>query len=98
MEKEPAKPWWHAGLTVFAEVTGWIATPIIGALYLGRYLDTVFDSDPWYFLSLTGLAFVVSTVGITTTAGKYISKIEQENKLIKDKSKKELDNKKNGST
>lgn len=97
MEKEPEKPWWHAGLTVFAEVTGWIAAPIIGALYLGKYLDKVYDSEPWYFLSLTGMAFVVSTIGITITAGKYISKIEQENKLTNNKSKKDSENQKNGS-
>ncbi len=97
MDQNPEKPWWQPGLTVFAEVTGWIAAPIIGVLYLGKYMDNVFNSDPWYFLSLTGLAFVVSTVGITITAGKYISKIEKENKLTKDKSKIELDNKKNGS-
>ena len=97
MEKEPAKPWWQAGLTVFAEVTGWIAVPIIGALYLGRYLDEINDSEPWYFLTLTGMAFVVSTIGITITAGKYISKIEAENKLNTKQSKKDTDNKKNGS-
>lgn len=93
MDQNLEKPWWQAGLTVFAEVTGWIAAPIIGALYLGRYLDEINNSEPWYFLSLTGMAFVVSTIGIIITAGKYISKIEKENKLTNYKSKKDLNKK-----
>jgi len=96
MDNNPEKPWWHAGMVIFAEVTGWIAAPIIGALYLGRYLDEINNSDPWYFLGLTGIAFVISTVGITVTAGKYISKIEKESKLI-NKSKEETNNDKNES-
>ncbi len=80
MEKEPEKPWWHAGMTVFGEVIGWIAAPIIGALFLGKYLDEINDSDPWYFLSLTALAFIITTIGIVKVAGKYMNQIEKEAK------------------
>ncbi len=78
MNKMTEKPWWQPGLEVFAEITGWIAAPIIIALYLGRWLDEKNNSEPLYYLSLTGVAFVVSCVGIVLVAGKYIKKMERE--------------------
>ena len=87
MENKSQKPWWQPGLIVFAEVTGWIAVPIIIALFLGRYLDEKYNSEPWFFLGLTGVAFIISCTGMVVVAGKYIKQIEKESKkkLIKDK-------------
>lgn len=87
MEKKFQKPWWQPALIIFAEVTGWIAVPIIIALYLGRYLDEKNNSEPWFFLGLTGVAFIISCTGMVMVASKYIKKIEKESKekLIKDK-------------
>ncbi len=65
-------------LTIFAETTGWIAFPVIGALFLGRWLDEKQGTAPLYFLSITALAFVVSSVGIGITGVKYMKKIERE--------------------
>lgn len=81
--EELEKPWWQPALTVFGEVTGWIAAPILIALFLGRYLDEKIGSDPWFFLGLTAVAFIISTIGITTVAGKYIKQIEKESKNSK---------------
>lgn len=96
MENESQKPWWQAGMVVFAEVTGWIAIPIIVALFLGRYLDEKYDSEPWFYLGLTGAAFVVSSIGIVIIASKYIKQIERENKeKLSKKQKDESDNRHN---
>lgn len=72
------KPWWQSGVTVFAEVTGWIVLPIVIALYSGRYLDEKYNSYPWFFLGLTAIAFLISSVGIVRVAMKYIKQIEKE--------------------
>ena len=32
-------PWWQPALTVGSQVTGWIAGPIILALFAGKWLD-----------------------------------------------------------
>jgi len=87
MEKTPQKPWWQPALVVFAEVTGWIAVPIILALFLGRYLDERNNSEPWFFLGLTAIAFIISCSGMVIVAGKYIRQIEKEgqNKITKEK-------------
>ena len=55
---------------------------------LGRYLDEKNNSEPWFFLGLTGIAVVISTVGIGIVATKYIKQIERENKKKKDLTKK----------
>ena len=69
---------------MFAETTGWIAIPIIGALYLGRWLDAKQGTEPLYFLSITAGAFIISCVGIGMTGVKYIKQIEEEEKTNKE--------------
>jgi hypothetical protein len=76
-------------LTAFAEMTGWIAFPIIAALYLGRWLDQRQDTGSLYFLSLTALAFIISCVGIGLVGAKYLKTINKEdNKQAKTSSDK----------
>ena len=94
MENKPQKPWWQAGMVVFTEVTGWIAVPILIALFLGRYLDEKNNSEPWFYLGLTGVAFVVSSIGIVIVASKYIRQIERENKNKQKDESRNRDNRK----
>lgn len=67
---------WQVGLAVFGRISGWVAGPVIIALFLGRFLDARYSTKPWFFLGLTALAFVVSTVGIIREAGSYLRDIE----------------------
>lgn len=76
--------WVQMGLKIFAESAGWIAVPVVGALYLGRYLDARQDTAPLYFLGLTIMAFIISSVGIGMTGVRYIKMIEREEKLNKE--------------
>ncbi|MFA6098225.1 MAG: AtpZ/AtpI family protein [Patescibacteria group bacterium] len=86
MDNKPQIPWWQPAVTIFAEVTGWIAVPILIALFLGKYLDEKYGTDPWYYLGLTAVAFIISSTGIVIVAGKYIRQIEKENKNKKNES------------
>lgn len=85
-------PWWGPGLAIFAEVTGWIAMPVIIALYLGRFLDEKYGTDPWFFLSLTGLSFIITTYGIVKMATRFIHEAEIEVKKKKENENNLLDN------
>lgn len=58
------KAWWSSGLRLFGLMTAWIVVPIIGAIYLGHFLDERYDSKPWLFLSCVFVAFLISNVGI----------------------------------
>jgi F0F1-type ATP synthase assembly protein I len=72
--------WWGPGMAVFTEVTGWIVGPIIVALYLGRFFDNKYETEPWFFLGFTALAFFISTYGIIKIATRFIKAAEQEKK------------------
>ena len=65
-------------MMIFANISGWIAGPIILALIVGKWLDNKYDSDPWFFIGLTGVAFFISIFGILKILMKYIKDIEKE--------------------
>lgn len=94
-DKDGKNYWWQMGLKMFAESSGWIAFPVVGALFLGRWLDNRCDSQPIFFLSLTGLAFVISTVGIIMVGLKYIKLMEKDKTNYKQDNKKRLKNDQN---
>ncbi|PWB38491.1 MAG: hypothetical protein C3F02_04010 [Parcubacteria group bacterium] len=81
---------------MFGEATGWIAFPVIAALFVGRWLDSRYDSAPLYFLSLTVFAFIISSIGLGLTGVKYMKQIEKEEAAKKHILSKEklMDNKK----
>ncbi|PIP28183.1 MAG: hypothetical protein COX29_02465 [Candidatus Moranbacteria bacterium CG23_combo_of_CG06-09_8_20_14_all_35_22] len=85
MEKEKQKstaPWWQPSLLLFYRLSGWIAGPIIIALFVGKWLDKKYETEPWLFLVSVGVAFLISTIGITKDAMKEIKRVEQEDKKI----------------
>ncbi len=96
-EKKPEQNyWWSQGLRMFAEATGWIAFPLVAALFIGRWLDSKYHSAPLYFLGLTILAFIISSIGIGVTGVKYMKQIEKDeaDKKAKLNQGKLMDNKK----
>jgi F0F1-type ATP synthase assembly protein I len=78
-------PFWQPAVEIFAQVTGWIAAPILIALFAGKALDNRYGAKPWIFLGATALAFAISCYGIVSITVKYTKKIEQELKEKKEK-------------
>lgn len=93
--------WLRLALTVFAETTGWIAFPVVGALFLGRYLDERQGTEPLYFLSITASAFIISSIGIARVGIKYMKQIEEaeglERSREKELKKQKVNDSRNGS-
>lgn len=85
--KPELQPWWQKSVLVFSELSAWIGFPVIGAVFLGRYLDERYNSEPWLFLLTVGLAFVISMFGIVRRASQLIKDIEKEEKDKKEKDK-----------
>jgi hypothetical protein len=81
--------WLNVGLRMFAESTGWIAIPVVGALYLGRYLDEKQNTGNLYFFSLTALAFIISCVGLSLIGMKYLKMLDQDKEKKKDNESKQ---------
>ena len=67
MENKPEQnkvPWWQPSLVLFARLSGWIAVPVIAAVYIGKALDKKYNTEPWLFLITVGVAFFLSSFGI----------------------------------
>lgn len=77
---EDNKAWWQPALMVFFRLSGWIAPPVIISVFLGKWLDKKFATEPWLFLATVGLSFLVSMFGLTKEAMKEFKKIDNNNK------------------
>ncbi|MCF7834404.1 MAG: AtpZ/AtpI family protein [Candidatus Pacebacteria bacterium] len=69
--------WWQPAVKIFTEISSWIVTPLIVGLFLGKYLDTKYDTKPWFFLGMVGLSFAISCFGIVKATLKHIKKMEK---------------------
>lgn len=79
--QEPVQAtWWQPAIAMFLRLSVWIASPVIIALYLGKWLDKKYDSAPWLFLIGMGLAFTVSIFGLIRNTAKELKKFEKESK------------------
>lgn len=67
---------WSIALRIMTKLTGWIAFPIIIGVFLGRWLDRKYGTEPWLFLATIGVAFVISMYGLVINAVKEFKKIE----------------------
>jgi len=70
---------------MFAKLSGWIAAPIIIALYLGKWLDSRYGSAPRLLLASIGVAFVVSVIGLVKETVREYKKIDKLGKQEKKK-------------
>jgi F0F1-type ATP synthase assembly protein I len=84
MEEKNQAPWWQPGMLIFARLSGWIGGPVIVAVFLGKWLDRKYGSEPWLFLSCVGVAFAISMFAIVKDALKEMKRIEKEEQIKKD--------------
>lgn len=67
-------------MQLFLRLSGWIGGPIVVAVFLGRYLDRRYDSEPWLFLATVGVAFVISIIALVKMGLSEMKKIDEESK------------------
>lgn len=68
--------WWQEGLNTFYLISGWIAVPVIAALFIGKWLDAKYQTGPRYLLICVGVAFVISNTGLIIEIIKYSKKLK----------------------
>ena len=83
-ESKDKMPWWQPGLILFARLSGWIGGPILIAIFIGKWLDKKYHSEPWLFLLSVGVAFIFSTYGIVRDSLREMKRIDKEEKVKKE--------------
>jgi hypothetical protein len=77
MAEKNQTAWWQPAVIMFVKLSGWIAAPIIIALYLGKWLDKRFDSAPRLLLISIGAAFFISMIGLVKETVREYKKIDR---------------------
>ncbi|MEI8344362.1 MAG: AtpZ/AtpI family protein [Candidatus Moraniibacteriota bacterium] len=80
IENKSKVAWWQPGMELFLKLSGWIGGPIIVAIFVGKWLDRKYHSEPWLFLLSTTIAFLFSMGALIVIGAKEFRKIEKENK------------------
>jgi len=69
---------WGLALRITARLTGWVGFPVIIGVFVGKWLDRRFNTEPWLFLATIGFAFLISMYGLAVNALKEFKKIDKE--------------------
>jgi F0F1-type ATP synthase assembly protein I len=80
LENKSKIAWWQSGMELFLRLSGWIGMPIIIAVFVGKFLDRKYNSEPWLFLLSVGISFVVSMFALVYIGLGEFKKIEEDNK------------------
>ena len=75
---------WSIAVRIMANLSGWIAFPIIIGVILGKWLDKKYGTEPWLFLATIGVSFIISMYGLITNAVKEFKKIDDASKTEND--------------
>jgi len=73
-------------LILFSRLSVWIGGPILVAIFVGKYLDKKYNTQPWLFLLSVGIAFAISTFGIIRDSMRELKKIDEEEQMKNKKS------------
>lgn len=71
--------WWQPAVFMFLRLSVWIAAPVLLAVFFGKWLDKKFGTEPWLFLVLVGMAFLISMFVLAREVTKEYNKIEKKN-------------------
>lgn len=85
MEKEKetgntqkAKVWWLPAMTLFLRMSVWIVSPVVIAVFIGKWVDKTYGTSPWGFLGIMGLSFFFSMFVVIKIVLQEYAKIEKD--------------------
>ena len=82
-DRDLREQWWQPAIYTFLRLSVWIIFPVLLGIYIGKWLDQKYYTEPWLFLLSVGMAFFISMFGIVRNTLKEYAKIEKEEKQKK---------------
>lgn len=76
---------WQTALIIFTRLSVWIGVPIVLAVFLGKWLDNKYNTEPWLFLATVGVAFILSMIGLIKETLKEFKKIDNKQQTANNK-------------
>ncbi|MCX6800211.1 MAG: AtpZ/AtpI family protein [Candidatus Falkowbacteria bacterium] len=70
--KNNKEAWWQQGLFTFININAWIVAPLLIALFVGRWLDSKFNTEPIILIISVALSFTVSMIAIIKQSRKNL--------------------------
>jgi F0F1-type ATP synthase assembly protein I len=67
---------WIGPMQIFARLSVWIVFPVLIGLFLGKWLDRKYNSEPKWFLIVMGISFFVSMFGLIKNTLEEYKKIK----------------------
>jgi hypothetical protein len=64
------------GLALFFKLNVWIVAPVLGSIFLGKWLDQKMETESKFTVILIGFAFVFSMIGLIVESRKAIKEID----------------------
>lgn len=75
-QKQDNYKWRTQGLALFFRLQILIVMPMLIAIFIGKWLDKKYDSEPWLFLVSVVLAFIISMIGLIRNSINEMKKIK----------------------
>lgn len=72
--------WWRDSMFLFFNISGYVVGPLLAALFIGKWLDQKWGTEPWVFVFATLSAFILSSIGIVVETRKFLKELEQKDK------------------
>jgi len=63
-------------LFLFAKLSSWIVAPVLIAIFIGKWLDEKYNTEPLLFLASVGIAFIISMIGLIRNSISEMKKIK----------------------
>lgn len=70
--------WWNPPLILFMRLSVWIVIPVLMGVFIGKWLDKKYNSEPWFFIGTVGAAFIISMFALIVITIKEYKKIGNE--------------------
>jgi len=72
------KAWWAPAMALFLRMSVWVVVPVLFAVLLGKWIDSVYKTEPWGLLGIIAISFSLSIYKIVKMVLNEYKQIEKE--------------------